>query len=94
MEVDAGVSQKPAMDRRRLVCRGIVHHDVDLEASGHCLVDGVEELLELDCPVAGGELVDDHPARQVERRVQVDGAVADVVVQAPFGCARQQGHTG
>jgi len=60
------------------------------ETYRHCLADGVEEPLELDGPVAGGELVDDHPACEIERRVQVDGAVTDVVVRAPFGCALQK----
>jgi len=60
------------------------------ETYRHCLADGVEEPLELDGPVAGGEFVDDQPACQIECRVQPDGAVTDVVVRAPFGCAVQK----
>src|ERR1035441_10301612 len=90
MEVDSGVAQEPAVDGRGLVSGRIVQHDVDLETLRHRLVDGLEELLELDGSVAGGELVDDHPACQIERRVQVDGAVTDIVVRASFGCAGQE----
>ncbi len=60
------------------------------QTHGHCLADGVEEPLELDGPVAGGGFVDDQPACQIECRVQPDGAVTDVVVGAPFGCALQK----
>jgi hypothetical protein len=57
---------------------------VHLQACWDGPVDQVQELLELDGPVAGGELVGDDTGGQVQRGVQIDGAVADIIMAHPL----------
>lgn len=54
---------------------------------GNGLVDGEQERLELHRPVLGVHCGDDHAVADVERREQVDDAVAGVIMGAPLGHA-------
>ena len=90
MEVETRMSLLPRLDGGGLVRRGIVAHDMDFQLSRYGLFDQVEELFELGGPVPGGDLMSDHAGSQVERGVEVDGAVADVVMGAPLGRAGEQ----
>src|SRR5438132_2741358 len=47
VEREARVTDEPALDRRCLVGRGVVEHDMDVEVGRHRLVDQVEETAEL-----------------------------------------------
>ena len=69
---------------------GIIQHDVDRQTDGDGRVDEIQELAELDRPVPGSELMDDHAVGQVQRREQVDGAVTHVVVGVALGRVGQQ----
>ena len=85
---------EPGPDERRLVGRVVVHDDVHVEVDGHALVDVVEELSELDGPVAAVRLGDHGSGLEVERCKQRRGAMPPIVVRSPFGLAglhRQQG---
>ena len=73
--------------------RVVGHDDVHVEVGGHAVVDAVEELAELDSPVAAVRLGDDGAGLDVERCKQRRGAVSPIVVRSPFGLAglhRQQ----
>ncbi len=85
---------EPRPDERRLVGPVVVYDDVHVEVGGHAVVDAVEELAELDGPVAAVRLGDDGGGPDVERCKQRRGAVSPIVVRSPFGPAglhRQQG---
>jgi hypothetical protein len=84
------VTHQPVLNGRRLVCRGIVDDNMDLQVGGHGLVDLDQELFELDSSMLRRELVEDLTGDQVHGRVQVDRAVALVVVALPLGHPRQQ----
>ena len=66
MQDEAWVREQPFLDRRRLVRRAVVEHDVDVEAGRDLAIDGPEELLELDRAVAAVELADDLAGGQVQ----------------------------
>lgn len=66
----------------------VVHDQVDLQVSGHLLVDPDQELLELHGPVPTVQGRDDFTRGDVEGGEQRGQAVADVVVGAPLGHAR------
>ena len=71
------MADEPALDRRRLVGGGVVEHDVHVEAGRYGGVDQVEEATELLGPVARRHLCDHLPGGDIERRLEVGGAVAD-----------------
>lgn len=52
MQHEPGMGQQPFPDRRRLMGRGVVEDEMDLELWGNLPVEGLEELLELDRMVA------------------------------------------
>jgi hypothetical protein len=54
-----GWGQQPALDCRGLAGGDVVHHQAHREVGGDLLVDGGQELLELDRPVPGVQLSDD-----------------------------------
>ena len=58
---------EPGPDDQRLVGRVVVHDDVHVEVGRHAFVDAVEELAELDGPVAAVRLGDDGAGLDVER---------------------------
>ena len=56
VHVEAGVAGQPGLDRRGLVGGVVVADQVHVELGGHGLVDGGQELLELDRPVPAVQL--------------------------------------
>ena len=54
-----GWRSQPAVDQRRLVGAVVVENQVDVQLGGHRRVDRVEELAELDGPMAAMALADD-----------------------------------
>ena len=81
VKLEAGVRKQPAFDLRGLVRGCIVEHEVHVEVLGDSLVDGVEELLELDRAVAGVQLADHLSGREIQRGVQVAGSGLPVVME-------------
>jgi hypothetical protein len=47
VEREAGMTLQPALDGGRLVRRGVVEHEVDVEVHGHVGVEHVQEAAEL-----------------------------------------------
>src|SRR5207342_868021 len=90
MQAEAGVADEPAVHSGGLVGRGVVHYDVHVQVLGDGAVDEVQEADELGRPVPVGEIGDHVARRDVERGVQVGGAVAAVVVGSSLGHAGQQ----
>src|SRR5947208_3447707 len=84
MEREARVAHEPALDRRRLVGRGVVEHNMHVEMSRHRGLDQVEETAELLRPMPWRHLGEHLAGGDVERGVEIGGAVADVVVALPF----------
>ena len=71
------------MDGRGLVGGGVVQHEVDVRSFGTAASMGSRNRLNSGAGAAGS-LGDHRAARQVQRREQAGGAVADVVMGAPF----------
>jgi hypothetical protein len=90
VHLEAGMRHQPALDGRRLVGRGVSHDQVHVQFPGHGLVDAGQELLELDRAVPRGHLGNHLAACHLQRRVQVGGAMAGVVVAAAPGDPSQQ----
>ena len=84
------MADKPALDRRCLVGRGVVEHDVHVEMGRHRVVDQVQEAAELLGAMPRRHLRDHLPGGDVERGVEVGGAVAEVVVALSRRHARHQ----
>ena len=68
--------------------------EVHVEVFGDAAVDQVQELPELDGPVAVGHVGDDLPRGHVECGVEIGGATADVVVGRRSGSPGRIGRTG
>lgn len=83
MEVEPWPFGEPDTDERRLVGPVVVHDDVHVELGAHALLDAVEELAELDGPVAAVSVGDYGAGLDVERRKQRRGAVSPIVVRSP-----------
>ena len=90
MEREARVANKPALDRRRLVGRGVVEHDVHVEVCRHRAVDQDQEAAELLGAMPWRHLREHLAGGDIERGVEVGGAVADVIVAAPLRHSGQQ----
>jgi hypothetical protein len=56
---ESRVGKQPLLDSWGLVCRGVVEDQVDGEVVGDFVVDGGEELLELDRAVPRVQAADD-----------------------------------
>ena len=88
----AGALGEPVADRLRLVARRVVHDDVHVEAGRNVALDLVEELAELLSAMSRHALADHRAGLHVRRRChrgdeareQRRGAVALVIVRAPF----------
>jgi len=91
VEGEARTTQKPAMDGRGLVGRGVVDDHVHIGALRRAALDEVEEAAEVLRPVALREVGDHVPRGDVEGGVEVGRAVAAVVVRGARRRARQQG---
>src|SRR6476660_3661110 len=88
----AGALGEPVADRLRLVARCVVHDDVHVEANRNVALDLIEELAELLGAMSRHALADHRAGLHVRRRChrgdeareQRRGAVALVIVRAPF----------
>jgi len=80
VQVEAGVLGQPLLHVDVFVGVVVVQDQVDLQAVGNLAVDGAQEFEELLVAVAGQTLPDHHAGQHVQRREQVGGAVALVVV--------------
>ena len=76
--VEPRTLRQPTPNRRRLVSRVVVHHEMDVEMLGDLLVDRVQELLELDRSMTSMAFADDLSGRNVECRKQRRRSVANV----------------
>jgi hypothetical protein len=86
---ESRVRSQPAFDHRRLVCRGVVEHEIDSEFGGDLAVECLQKLLELDRAMARVHGADHLAGREIQRGVQARGAVALVVVRGALGRAGQ-----
>jgi hypothetical protein len=94
VHVEAGMSHQPALDGRPLVGGGVLHDQLHVQLAGHGLVDAGQELRELDRAVPRGHLGNHLAACHLQRRVQVGGAMAGVVVAAAPATPASSGKTG
>src|SRR5438132_109280 len=93
VHVKPGTLGEPRPDERCFVRSVIVHDEVDVPIGWYAGVDAVQELAELDRPMAAMHLANHFAALGVERGKQRGGAMALVVVRPPLGLAgphRQQ----
>ena len=90
VQMEARVSQQPALDQRGLVGPVVVEDEMDLQFLRHVVVDRVEKLSKLDAAVASMMLGDDLAALDVERGEERRGAVTDVVVCSALDLSRSQ----
>lgn len=84
---------EPAVDGRRLVRPVVIEKEMHLQLGGDCMLDGIEELAELDRPVAAVALADHCASLHIQGGEQGGGPVARVVVHPPLclaGPHRQQ----
>ena len=75
-------ADQPLVNRRGLVGRIIVQHQVQVQVGRGHLVDGLEESQELLLPVAAVGLPDYLAGGHIQRGEQTGGAVAHIVVGA------------
>ena len=94
VQVEARPLGQPVMDQIGLVGAVVVQDQVDVQLRRYVLFDGVEEVAELDGPVAALELADDLAGFGVERCEQAGGAVAKIIVRAAFGLSGAHGQQG
>src|SRR5207244_558880 len=80
VEREARVANEPTLNRRRLVGRGVIEHDMHVEVSRHRAIDQVEEAAELLGPMPRRHLRKNLAGSDIEGGVEVGRAVADVVV--------------
>ena len=85
---------EPVVDHVGLVGGVVVADEVDVQLVGDGLVDGDQELAELDRAVTAVEIGDDFAGGDVERGEQAGHPVAGVVVGATFGVPATMGSTG
>src|SRR5712691_6806652 len=94
MKLYPRMAQQPSLDRRRLVCRQIVQHDMDV----HRWLDARLNLAQKGDKVLRAMLSlapDQDLARgDVERREEIERAIADVVVRSALGLTDVQRQNG
>lgn len=83
MHMEAGVPAQPVPDLGGVVGGVVVAHQVNVESRRHGLVDGDQELLELNRPVTAVQLADDGAVGDVEGGEQAGDTVPQVIVSAP-----------
>ena len=81
VEVEARVTEQPALDQRRFVRPVVVENEVYFQVLGDAAVDRIEELPKLDASMTTVMLGDDPSALDVESGEQRRRAVANVVVR-------------
>jgi hypothetical protein len=94
MHVIAWTLGEPGADARRFVGSVIVRDDVHLRLRRQAVVDAIQKFTELEGAMAAMSLADDVAALGIERGNQRGGAMATVVVAAPFRLTRSQGSSG
>ena len=88
MWMPAGSLGEPVADQFGLVAGRVVHDDVNVEFSGHILLDGVEELAKLLRAVSRHALADDGSGLYVQSGEQRRRPMSFVVVGMPFDLPR------
>src|SRR5262249_41670127 len=94
MQVEARMSEQPALDERCLVSSVVVEDEMGFQFLGDVLVDRLEKLPKLDAAVASVMLRDDLAALDVERREKRSGAVTDVIVSSALNLSGPQRQDG
>ena len=89
--VEPRTLRQPTPDRRRLVGRVVVHHEMDIEMLGDLIVDRVQKLLELDRSMASMTFADHFSGRDVECSEQRRRPVANIVVSLTCWVPRSHG---
>jgi hypothetical protein len=67
VNMKARVSDQPVLDRRRLMCSVVVHHQVHIEHLRHAAFDRSQELEELAAAVAPMRFTDDLARGDIQR---------------------------
>ena len=89
--METGMAQQPARDQRGFMGAGVVQNQVQVQAGRDTGLDAVEELAERDGSMPGMPVAENPPAWQVKSGEQGRGAVAQVIVDAPFGLSGTHG---
>ena len=84
VDVPAGMACEPVADRRGLVGRVVVDHQVDVEVGRDVGLDGAQELKELSGPVTLEAAPDHFAGRDIEGREERRRPVALVIMTAPL----------
>src|SRR5664280_714701 len=87
--METRVGGQPALDLWCLVRRVVIENEVNVQGGGNLLVDGDEELLELDRAVAGVQRPDHLAGGDVQRGEQAARPVTLVVVGGTHWSTRQ-----
>src|SRR6476620_35340 len=82
--METRMSGKPSAHRGGFMGTVVIHHQMHIEFSGDCYIDGAQEFEELSRAMAPVQLTNHLTASHVERSKQAGGAVARVVVSAPL----------
>ncbi len=91
MHVEARALGQPPLDERRLVGPVVIQDEMNREGRGDRGINRIEELPELEGPVATVHLPEDFAGLDIERRKQRGRAVAAVVVGPPLDLAGAHG---
>ena len=94
MKVDAGMAQRPPMHRRGSVRREDAEHDVDLSRRLDVSIRSREERPRSPAPDAGVGIGRHLAGRHIERREQIQRAVAQVLCVRRSGWPRSIGRIG
>lgn len=80
--------QQPVANQGRFVRPVVIHDEMDVQFPRHGRIDGIEKMPKLCGSMAPMKLTDHRARLHVERGKQHRGAVAFVVMRAPFGLSR------
>lgn len=96
MNVIARSRFEPRFNEWMFVRRVIIHNEMHVELRRHAALDAIEKLHEFGMPVTRQALFDDLPRKDVQRRKQRRGTVANVVVRLRGGhsWAQRQNRSG
>src|SRR5947209_1333390 len=85
MEMEARVSEQPAVNERRLM-RGVVIQDkMDVKTRWHFGINAIQELAKLGRAVSPMQFADGLAGRHIQGGEQRRGAMAFVIEGAPLG---------
>ena len=94
MEMEPAVPEQPALNLRCLMGGKVIEDDMNVELNGDFAVDLVQKCDEVVLVMAGPHIGDDGAASDIERREQINGAVALIVVRGSLRCGGQHGQCG